>query len=834
MMKVSYKWLGEYVDLSGVTPQQLADKLTRGGVEVDAVEPLDKGVEQVVVGRVLECERHPDADKLNVCKVDTGTGETLQIVCGAKNVAAGQHVPVALVGASLPGGVRIKRTKLRGVESQGMICSGQELGLNVKLLPKDQQDGILVLSDQTVVGTDIKEVLGLDDTVLELDLTPNRADCLSMIGVAYEVAALLDRPVRLPEAADAERPGAAPAAADAERPGAAPAGTEAQPGAAPAAQSVTVRIDAPEHCYRYAARLISGVAIQPSPGWMQQRLTAAGVRPINNVVDITNYVMLEYGQPLHAFDMERVDGAVVVRLARDGETIVTLDGQERVLDPDMLLIADENKAIGIAGVMGGANSEVTGETRYILLESARFAGSSIRKTARKLGLRSEASTRFEKEANPSAVIPALNRAAQLMEQLGEGKAAKGIVDEVKQTEDPRQVTLRLDRVNQMLGMDLSLEEVESVVRRLSFDYTLDREKGRLDVTVPRRRNDITREIDLVEEVARLYGYDNIPTTLMVGETTPGSFTLEQRVRRSLRHMLSSIGMFETLTYSLSNPSYRDEYPGLYPGVRPIALAMPMSEERSELRTSIIPHLIEAAEYNRNRKNEQVSIFEIGKVFLTDHTVLADLPEERWLISGLVTGSRNEVHWSGKTVTVDFYDVKGIVEKIAEFLGVDGLEFRSGDAKGLHPGRTADLYLGGHRLGRMGQLHPDVQSAHDLEDTYVFEMELVPLVAAMGGQINYVPLPRYPAITRDVAIVIAKNIPVAEVQKVIAGSAGKLLESLMVFDVYTGERLGLDKKSVAFSLVFRHRDRTLTDEEVSTMHEQIVSELEQKFNAELRK
>jgi phenylalanyl-tRNA synthetase beta chain len=806
-MKVSYQWLGEYVDLTGVTPEELAEKLTRGGIEVDAVESQNQGLDLVVVGKVLACDKHTDAEKLNVCKVDVGTGEPLQIVCGANNVAAGQLVPVALVGAALPGGLKIKRAKLRGVESQGMICSAKELGLNDKLLSKSAQEGILVLPDEVTVGTDIIEMLGLNDTILELDLTPNRSDCLSMLGVAYEIATLLGREVRVPQVGLQEA------------------------GSGAAAEKVQVKIDAPDHCYRYAARLIDNIEIKDSPQWMKTRLMAAGIRPINNIVDITNYVMLEYGQPLHAFDYSQVEGSIVVRLAKEGEKIVTLDDQEHALESDMLLITDDHKAIGVAGVMGGANSEVTSATKTILLESARFVGSTIRKTAKTLGLRSEASLRFEKEVNAHAVIPALERAAQLMEQLAGGKTARGIVDVSAHKEEEAVIVLRLERINKILGTTLRMADVEDVLKRLDFAFTVD--GNHFTVTVPRRRGDITREIDLIEEVARLYGYDNIPTTLIEGETTPGSLTLDQQLRRALKELLSSSGWHEVITYSLTDAKRRQLYPGLYPDARPIELAMPMSEERRELRTSLVPHLVEVAEYNSNRQNEDAAIFEMGKVFLTSEAGLTELPEEKWLISGLLSGSREEKHWDRKRAAVDFYDAKGILEKIADFIGLH-LEYEAIQSAGHHPGRTAAIRLDGAVIGIIGQLHPEVQNAHDLAPTYVFEVDLEALMASYNANKKYVPLPKYPGVTRDVAIVVDRSATWSDIERLVRESAGEWLESVNVFDIFTGERIGENKKSVAFSLVYRHPEKTLTDEEVAKVHEGVVSVLEQKLQAELRK
>ena len=569
-MKVSYKWLSDYVDLSGFTARDLAEKLTRSGIEVDVVESRNKGVVGVVVGLVKVKDKHPDADKLSVCTVDVGQTEDLQIVCGAKNVAAGQKVPVAMIGATLPDGMEIKRAKLRGVESEGMICSAKELGLNDRLLPKELQEGILVLPEATPLGASIIDVLALDDDVLELDLTPNRSDCLSMLGAAYEIAAILGRGITLP---DAEMGLAV---------------SQKQ-----AADVVAVSINTTAQCTHYAARLVEDVQVAPAPLWLQNRLMASGIRPINNIVDIANYVMLEYGQPLHAFDADALDnGRIVVRLAHEGEHIVTLDDVTRALEPHMMLITDGQKPVAIAGVMGGKNSEVTPATTRVLLESAKFAGGSVRKTSRQLGLRSEASLRFEKEVNPETILLALNRAASLLCQYAHGKVAQGIAEVVGATYEPLQLELSLEKVNGYLGTSISLEIVQSLLDRLHFTY--DRQHGAFDhlhktydhiqiltdsqsndsnplhplansanstfsassassvnttedstliVHVPSRRGDITRDVDLIEEIARLYGYDNIPISLMSGVTTPGALSKDQAVRRAMRNLLSQSGLY---------------------------------------------------------------------------------------------------------------------------------------------------------------------------------------------------------------------------------------------------------------------------------------------------
>lgn len=816
-MKVSYQWLSQYVDASGNTAAELAEKLTRSGIEVDIVENRNKGVEKVVVGFVKSREKHPDADKLSVCIVDAGQETDLQIVCGAKNVAAGQKVPVALIGAKLPDGLAIKRSKLRGVESQGMICSAKELGLNDKLLPKEIQEGILVLPEDTEVGASILDVLALSDEVMDLDLTPNRSDCLSMLGAAYEIGAILGREVKLPEAE---------------------AGLQESADAVKAADRISVEISAKELCSHYAARLIEGVRIGTSPLWLQNRLMAAGIRPINNIVDITNYVMLEYGQPLHAFDADKLaNGHVDVRLAHEGEKLVTLDDVERTLDPHMLLITDGTKPVAIAGVMGGANSEVTEGTTRILLESAKFDGGSVRKTSRQLGLRSEASLRFEKVVNPEAVIPALNRAAALIAELAGGLVASGVVEAVTQEHRPVQIDITVGRINSYLGTQLSAEEVTAIFGRLNFTVEPLGQDG-LRVHVPSRRGDITRAVDLIEEVARLHGYDHIPTTLMNVVTTPGALTKEQSIRRVVRTLLTNSGLHEAITYSFTHPEQIRSFPGAYGATKPVALAMPMSEERSVLRTSLIPHLLDVAGYNRNRNNDDVAVFEIGRVFLTGEEKLSRLPEEKLMLAILMTGKRSEVHWTGKPADVDFYDLKGIFEGLVQYLGIEGLRYAAAGPEGFHPGRCAHVEVERDGvckvIGTLGQLHPALQQQKDLADTYVLEVELDAFAELAGERFTYEPLPRFPAITRDMALVVDRSVAVGDLLEKAKETAGSLLESIQVFDIYTGERLGADKKSVAISLVYRTLERTLTDEEVSELHGRVVAELESSFAAVLRK
>lgn len=810
-MKVSYQWLSQYVDVTGHTASELAEKLTRSGIEVDVVEDRNKGVTSVVAGYVKSREKHPDADKLSVCIVDAGQGEDLQIVCGAKNVAQGQKVPVALVGAKLPDGLVIKRAKLRGVESMGMICSAKELGLNDKLLPKEIQEGILVLPEDTEIGKSMLDVLAIDDQVLELDLTPNRSDALSMLGAAYEIGAILGREVKVPDAAVG--------------------GTD---GAGRAADKISVEITAKEQCSHYAARLIEGVKVGTSPLWLQNRLMAAGIRPINNIVDITNYVMLEFGQPLHAFDADQLaNGHIDVRMANAGEKLTTLDNVERTLEPSMLLITDGTKPVAIAGVMGGLNSEVTEGTTRILLESAKFDGGTVRKTSRQLGLRSEASLRFEKEVNPEAVIPALNRAAALIAELAGGTIADGIVEAVTKEHKPVQIEITASRINGYLGTSLSVEEIKAIFARLNFVVESLEHDGLL-VHVPSRRGDITRTVDLIEEVARLHGYDNIPTTLMNVVTTPGALTKEQRIRRLVRTLLTGSGLHEAITYSFTHPDQIREFSGAFKDVNPVTLAMPMSEERSTLRTSLVPHLLDVALYNRNRNTSDVAVFEIGRVFLTQEQSLTRLPEEKLMLAALITGKRSELHWTGKPGDVDFYDLKGVLENVVNYLGIQGVSYVAAQPEGFHPGRTANIVVNGKVIGTIGQLHPGLQQKKDLADTYVLEVQMDVLAELADEQLTYTQLPRYPAISRDMALVVNRETAVGDLIGKAREVAGSLLESIQVFDIYTGERLGQDKKSVAIALVYRTPERTLTDEEVSELHGKVVAALESGFGAELRK
>jgi phenylalanyl-tRNA synthetase beta chain len=803
-MFVSYKWLQEYVDLTGITAKELADRITKSGIEVESVEVLNKGAKGVVVGHVLEREQHPNADKLSKCLVDIGEGEPVQIICGAPNVAKGQKVAVAKVGAVLPGNLKIKRAKLRGEESNGMICSLQELGVESKLVPKEYADGIFVFPSDAPVGADALELLNLDDEVLELGLTPNRADCLSMIGVAYEVAAILGRSVKLPT-------------------------IELQENAENVRDYISVRVDAPQDNPLYAGRVVKNVKIGPSPLWMQTRLMAAGIRPHNNVVDITNYILLEYGQPLHAFDYDRLGSKeIVVRRAKAGETIVTLDDTKRTLTEDHLVITNGMEPVALAGVMGGANSEVRDDTTTVFIESAYFTSPVIRKASKDHGLRSEASTRFEKGIDPARTKEALDRAAALMAEYAGGEVVGGIVEVNTLKEKEVTVTITLDRINRVLGTTITKDEVATILTNLQFAFTED--DGTFTITVPSRRRDIAIEEDIIEEVARLYGYDRLPATLPVAEAKPGKLTPYQAKRRQVRRYLEDVGFFQAITYSLTS----EEKAAMFAleTAEPIRLALPMSEERSVLRQSLLPHLLEVASYNRARQVENVAVYETGAVYLANGE--NELPNEKERLAGVLTGVWHAHLWQDEKKAVDFYVVKGILDGLFELLGLTNrIEYKQAKREHMHPGRTADILLDGKTIGFVGQLHPVVQKEYDLKETYVFELALTDLLNAEVEDIRYSPIPRFPSITRDIALVVDENVVAGELQKAIIEAGGKLLKEVSIFDVYKGDRLPEGKKSIAFSLRYYDPERTLTDEEVTAVHEKVIQAVEQRFGATLR-
>lgn len=805
-MRVSYKWLQGFVEID-IPPQELADRLTLAGIAVEGVTELGKGIDNVVTGRIETISPHPNADKLVVTSVNVGS-EKLQIITAATNIREGDVIPVAIEGARLASGLVIKRAKLRGVESRGMMCSGQELGIDPKTMPPDQAHGIMILPPGTPLGKNALELLGLDDFILELDLTPNRGDCLSMTGVAREVAALLGRPLRPVQPSFPEL---------GER-------IEGQ---------ARVDLEATDLCKRFVGRLIKNVRVGRSPLWIQQRLRSAGIRPISNIVDVTNYVMLELGQPMHAFDYDLlVDGHIIVRRAREGEKIISLDGVERVLTPEMLCITDPSGPVAIAGVMGGLSTEVTEKTVSILLESAYFNPISIRRTSKALGLRSEASLRFEKGIDIGGCSRAADRAAQLIAEMGAGEVVAGVVDAYPAPVAERTISLRPARVTYILGVDISGKEASQILTNLQFKVQASGED--LLVTVPTYRVDVNSEIDLIEEIARMHGYNRVPATLPYGPSTQGIKTREQLFTAEIRNRMAESGLYEVVTYSFVHPRVFGQMnlPVDSPLRDTVKVQNPLSEEHSVMRTIMLPSLLEILSRNYNRRVQNGAVFEIGQVFCPRGE--GCLPEERPVLSAAAMG-RAVGSWNTAPRELDYYYLKGVLESLFNCLGTDLVTFRPETANpSFHPGRTASLEAGGIRLGVLGELHPDVLEQFELPERVVaFEIDLTQLLAVSGRPVVYSPLPRFPGIERDIAIIIKQEIPAAELVETIRTAGGELLRAISLFDIYRGEQVPKGLQSMAFSLKFLAGDRTLTDAEVGERTEAISKALAQRFGAELR-
>ncbi|HCY6569518.1 TPA: phenylalanine--tRNA ligase subunit beta [Staphylococcus aureus] len=792
-MLISNEWLKEYVTIDD-SVSNLAERITRTGIEVDDLIDYTKDIKNLVVGFVKSKEKHPDADKLNVCQVDIGEDEPVQIVCGAPNVDAGQYVIVAKVGGRLPGGIKIKRAKLRGERSEGMICSLQEIGISSNYVPKSFESGIYVFSESQVPGTDALQALYLDDQVMEFDLTPNRADALSMIGTAYEVAALYNTKMTKPDTTSNELE-------------------------LSANDELTVTIENEDKVPYYSARVVHDVTIEPSPIWMQARLIKAGIRPINNVVDISNYVLLEYGQPLHMFDQDAIGSQqIVVRQANEGEKMTTLDDTERELLTSDIVITNGQTPIALAGVMGGDFSEVKEHTSNIVIEGAIFDPVSIRHTSRRLNLRSESSSRFEKGIATEFVDEAVDRACYLLQTYANGKVLKDRVSSGELGAFITPIDITADKINRTIGFDLSQNDIVTIFNQLGFDTEINDDV--ITVQVPSRRKDITIKEDLIEEVARIYGYDDIPSTLPVFEkVTSGQLTDRQYKTRMVKEVLEGAGLDQAITYSLV--SKEDATAFAMQQRQTIDLLMPMSEAHASLRQSLLPHLIEAASYNVARKNKDVKLFEIGNVFFANGE--GELPDQVEYLSGILTGDYVVNQWQGKKETVDFYLAKGVVDRVSEKLNLE-FSYRRADIDGLHPGRTAEILLENKVVGFIGELHPTLAADNDLKRTYVFELNFDSLMAVSVGYINYQPIPRFPGMSRDIALEVDQNIPAADLLSTIHAHGGNILKDTLVFDVYQGEHLEKGKKSIAIRLNYLDTEETLTDERVSKVQAEIEAAL----------
>ncbi|HCQ1907682.1 TPA: phenylalanine--tRNA ligase subunit beta [Staphylococcus aureus] len=792
-MLISNEWLKEYVTIDD-SVSNLAERITRTGIEVDDLIDYTKDIKNLVVGFVKSKEKHPDADKLNVCQVDIGEDEPVQIVCGAPNVDAGQYVIVAKVGGRLPGGIKIKRAKLRGERSEGMICSLQEIGISSNYIPKSFESGIYVFSEAQVPGTDALQALYLDDQVMEFDLTPNRADALSMIGTAYEVAALYNTKMTKPETTSNELD-------------------------LSANDELTVTIENEDKVPYYSARVVHDVTIEPSPIWMQARLIKAGIRPINNVVDISNYVLLEYGQPLHMFDQDAIGSQqIVVRQANEGEKMTTLDDTERELLTSDIVITNGQTPIALAGVMGGDFSEVKEQTSNIVIEGAIFDPVSIRHTSRRLNLRSESSSRFEKGIATEFVDEAVDRACYLLQTYANGKVLKDRVSSGELGAFITPIDITADKINRTIGFDLSQNDIVTIFNQLGFDTEINDDV--ITVLLPSRRKDITIKEDLIEEVARIYGYDDIPSTLPVfDKVTSGQLTDRQYKTRMVKEVLEGAGLDQAITYSLV--SKEDATAFSMQQRQTIDLLMPMSEAHASLRQSLLPHLIEAASYNVARKNKDVKLFEIGNVFFANGE--GELPDQVEYLSGILTGDYVVNQWQGKKETVDFYLAKGVVDRVSEKLNLE-FSYRRADIDGLHPGRTAEILLENKVVGFIGELHPILAADNDLKRTYVFELNFDALMAVSVGYINYQPIPRFPGMSRDIALEVDQNIPAADLLSTIHAHGGNILKDTLVFDVYQGEHLEKGKKSIAIRLNYLDTEETLTDERVSKVQAEIEAAL----------
>ncbi|HAR5306949.1 TPA: phenylalanine--tRNA ligase subunit beta [Staphylococcus aureus] len=792
-MLISNEWLKEYVTIDD-SVSNLAERITRTGIEVDDLIDYTKDIKNLVVGFVKSKEKHPDADKLNVCQVDIGEDEPVQIVCGAPNVDAGQYVIVAKVGGRLPGGIKIKRAKLRGERSEGMICSLQEIGISSNYIPKSFESGIYVFSEAQVPGTDALQALYLDDQVMEFDLTPNRADALSMIGTAYEVAALYNTKMTKPDTTSNELE-------------------------LSANDELTVTIENEDKVPYYSARVVHDVTIESSPIWMQARLIKAGIRPINNVVDISNYVLLEYGQPLHMFDQDAIGSQqIVVRQANEGEKMTTLDDTERELLTSDIVITNGQTPIALAGVMGGDFSEVKEQTSNIVIEGAIFDPVSIRHTSRRLNLRSESSSRFEKGIATEFVDEAVDRACYLLQTYANGKVLKDRVSSGELGAFITPIDITADKINRTIGFDLSQNDIVTIFNQLGFDTEINDDV--ITVLVPSRRKDITIKEDLIEEVARIYGYDDIPSTLPVfDKVTSGQLTDRQYKTRMVKEVLEGAGLDQAITYSLV--SKEDATAFSMQQRQTIDLLMPMSEAHASLRQSLLPHLIEAASYNVARKNKDVKLFEIGNVFFANGE--GELPDQVEYLSGILTGDYVVNQWQGKKETVDFYLAKGVVDRVSEKLNLE-FSYRRADIDGLHPGRTAEILLENKVVGFIGELHPTLAADNDLKRTYVFELNFDALMAVSVGYINYQPIPRFPGMSRDIALEVDQNIPAADLLSTIHAHGGNILKDTLVFDVYQGEHLEKGKKSIAIRLNYLDTEETLTDERVSKVQAEIEAAL----------
>jgi len=802
-MKVSLSWLSAYVAVRRDTAR-LADALTMAGFEVEAAVDRYDYLDTVIVGRVAEIDHHPHSEHLMCCRVDVG-GRTIPVVCGAPNVRKGMLTAAALPGTELPRGTSLERAVIRGVASEGMLCSEFELGLG------PDKSGIMTLSETLVPGTRLSQALALSDPVLEISVTPNRPDCLSVLGIAREVGAIERSRVTYPQIEPSENRGSI-------------------------AEHASVAIEDPQKCPRYAAGLIENIAVGPSPFWLQDRLLSVGLRPINNIVDVTNFVMMECGQPLHAFDFDRLAGhRIVVRTAREGERFQTLDGRERILSADMLLICDGEKPVAIAGVMGGLNSEIEATTRRVLIESAYFAPANIRRTAKKLGLATDASYRFERGIDPAATVAALNRAAQLMVAVGGGNRIGGVLDEHPRPAPARSLQLNVKAANRFLGTRLSQKRMTALLESIEFGVKR-QDASTLTVSAPSFRVDVERPEDLMEEIARLAGYHTIPTTfpLVPAEARPVSRVLA--LREQIRRLISGFGFSEVITYSFSGQNVCDQFNlgPADPRRSMLRILNPLTDDQTVMRTSLLPGLLSTLNRNLAQQNRSIRQFEIGNVFISRGQ--DNLPLEQEMLSGLWSGARNALSWHGKEVECDFYDMKGVVEALLSGLRVDRFRFTRAAGEEfsyLRPGYGARILAGEEPIGAVGELEPSVLANFDLKQkAYVFELSVDKLTAAIPEGSQTSPLPRFPATARDITLIVAAGIEAERIVSGIRQAGEELVENVFIFDIFSGQPIPVGKKSVSLRVVYRSGQRTLEDETVNRIHKALTERLLAEFKGTL--
>ena len=801
-MKVGVEWLKDYSDID-IDVKELSEILTMTGSKVEGYESKGNDIKNVVVGKILEIEKHPDADKLVVTKVDV-KDEILQIVTGAKNIKVGDIIPIAKIGSELPGNIKIKKGSLRGVDSCGMMCSIGELGLTLEDMPNQIENGIMILPKEyeSKLGEDIVDVLDLRDDIIEFEITPNRPDCLSVEGLGRETAVSLNKEYKNPnkniDKLKIEKKDEI--------------------------EGLKVTIDAPDLCYRYVARIVKNVVIKESPDWMRRRLKSCGVRPINNIVDITNYVMLEMGQPMHAFDINSIENKhIIVRRAKNGEILKTLDGVDRKLDDSMLVISDEKKIDAIAGVMGGENSEIEKDTEMVVFESAVFNGGSIRMTAKKIGLRTEASSRYEKGLPQENALRAVNRAVELVELLGAGEVIDGVIDEYPEKQKEIKIEFNPTRINNLLGINISEDTMINILNRLDIKvvdgYCIP----------PYYRQDIEQDADIAEEILRIYGYDKLESSLENSGNTVGGRSIYQKMEDNIKNMLVNKGFSEICTYGFINPEELEksnilENSELYKEV--IKIRNPISEDYSIMKTSVIPTMMKTISSNYAKKNDNLKLFEYDKVYKDKSNIENnELPNEEKILTIAITGKEEK-----------FYDLKGIVENVLETVNLNRYDIsRYSENTSYHPGKTAIIKMGNDPIIIMGQIHPIVQENYNIIDkVYIAEINMKKLEKYSRKEKKYVPIPKYPAVERDIAVLVDENVEVLKIEKLIKAKSKKILEAVNLFDIYRNKKIGENKKSVAYALKFRAKDRTLKDEEISEVMENIIKALKDELGAELRK